>query len=79
MKRQQYIQPECTLVPLHASDNLMGIDTSVHADTPFGKQTDFEEQDDWNDDVEITFGHTVKTHDVWDDFSDYKSNKKKRR
>ena len=56
----------------------MGLPGSTGAGTPFGKQTYFEE-DDWNDHVEITFGHTVKTHDVWDDFSDYKNNKIKRR
>ena len=78
MKRNTYIQPECQLISLNKGSNLLGIDTSVAADTPYGKQTDFEEAD-WNDDVEITFGHTVKTHDVWDDFSDYKNNKTKRR
>lgn len=77
MKRYTYIKPACQLIPFH-SENLMGLPGSTGAGTPFGKQTDFEESD-WNDDVEITFGHTVKTHDVWDDFSDYKNNKTKRR
>ena len=76
MKRNTYIQPECQLIPFH-SENVMAIEASTAATTPFAKETDFEEAD-WNDDVEITFGHTVKTHDVWDDFSDYKNNKKKK-
>ena len=77
MKRYTYIKPACQLIPFH-SESVMVIEGSTGASTPFAKETDFEEAD-WNDDIEITFGHTVKTHDVWDDFSDYKNNKIKRR
>ena len=44
--RHVYIKPECQQVPFYAADNLLGIAGSTGAVKPFGKDTDFEEEDD---------------------------------
>lgn len=67
MKRDRYIQPECTLVPLHSSDNLMGIGGTVGTSVIFGKETDFDGFDfSKNDSWGVLKEYKVEFDDVWD-------------
>lgn len=45
MKRKAYLTPECRMIPYCTHDCLMGIGGSTGALRPFGKDTDFEEDD----------------------------------
>ncbi len=75
MKRTPYLKPACSVVPLITSSRVMAIETSLYTPDTFGKETEFEEEDDsngWNYD----FGSSP-SRGPWDDLDDFKDTKKK--
>lgn len=79
MKRTPYLKPACSVVPLITSSRVMAIETSLYTPDTFGKETEFEEEDDsngfgngWNYD----FGSSPR-RSPWDDLDDFKDTEKK--